>query len=102
MRHTIELVYDSDCPNVERARAQLRQALLELGEEAVWQEWERGSARAPTYVRRYGSPTVLVDGRDVAGDGTESDENCCRVYVGSDGRLVGVPSVEAIQASLRR
>ncbi len=102
MNHKVELVYDRDCPNVAPARAQLRQALVEIGDSPEWQEWDRESADAPAYVKQYGSPTILVDGRDVDGTGTEADSNCCRVYAGADGRLNGVPSVEKIQAALRR
>ncbi len=101
MTHKVELVYDQDCPNAEAARAQLRQALVEIGESPEWQEWDRESADAPAYVQQYGSPTILVDGRDVAGVDTEADSKCCRVYRDRDGRLVGVPSVETIRSALR-
>ncbi len=101
MKRRVELVYDNDCPNVDAARAQLRQALVEFRVPVEWQEWDRESADAPAYVKQYGSPTILIDGRDVAGTGTEAESNCCRVYAGADGRLQGVPSVEEIQAALR-
>ncbi len=101
MNHKVELVYDRDCPNVEAARAHLRQAFVQIGESPEWQEWDRESADAPAYVKQYGSPTVLIDGRDVAGTGTEAESNCCRVYARADGRLQGVPPVEEIQAALR-
>jgi hypothetical protein len=101
MKHEVTLVYDRECPNVEAARTQLRKALAGLGQAPVWQEWDRESADAPASVRRYGSPTVLIGGKDVAGEAGEADANCCRVYASGDGRLEGVPSVTAIQAALR-
>ena len=97
---TIELIIDRDCPNVVDARAELRRALAELELPLEWQEWDRENPDAPAHARKYGSPTVLVDGRDVAGDNTEADANCCRVYVQTDGRFRGAPSADMIRAAL--
>ncbi len=101
MDRKVELIYDRDCPNVEAARAQLRKALAAVGAPAEWQEWDREAEGVPQYARRYGSPTILVDERDVEGEGTESDSNCCRVYAGENGRLQGVPPVDKIVDALR-
>ncbi len=96
----VELIIDRDCPNVQATREVLSQALSAAGKEPAWTEWDRGAARSPAYVRRYGSPTVLVDGLDVSGNGSESDANCCRVYRDPDGGFGGVPSRECILAAL--
>lgn len=98
MMRKIEIIYDSDCPNAERARAVLREALGSLGLPANWTEWNRADAAAPAYVRRYGSPTILVDGRDVEGVEPEEDLASCRLYPQADGALSRVPSVAAITA----
>jgi hypothetical protein len=63
----IELIYDMDCPNVESARGVLRDALAAEGLESEWAEWDRESGDSHEYAREYGSPTILVDGRDVSG-----------------------------------
>jgi hypothetical protein len=97
----VELIYDADCPNAEAARSQLRLALAQAGQAPQWGEWERSDRAAPPYVRRYGSPTILVDGRDVAG-GAPTEADCCRIYQGENGRLQGVPSAETIAAALRQ
>ncbi len=98
---TVELIYDRDCPNVEDTRVQLRQALEAAGLAPEWQEWDRADPRAPAYARRYGSPTVLVDGRDVAG--TEpSDAPSCRIYASTAGRGRGVPAADMIAAALNK
>ena len=99
MNPRVELIVDKDCPNVPEARVQLGRALAGLGLLAKWDEWDRESPAAPEHVRHYGSPTILVDGRDVAGDGTTAAANCCRVYQTDDG-IRGVPSVEMITAAL--
>ena len=63
---TIELIYDSDCPNVEDTRVQLRGVCAQAGLDPRWREWNRSSPDSPSYARHFGSPTVLVDGKDVA------------------------------------
>jgi hypothetical protein len=90
---TIELIYDPDCPNTEPARGVLREACAQAGIVAGWQEWDRSDAASPAHAQQYGSPTILVDGVDVAGSDTESDAKACRVYRTADGRLAGVPDV---------
>ena len=97
---TIELIYDPDCPNVHGAREHLRRALVDVGLRSRWQEWNRSGLESPAYVRAYGSPTILVDGHDVAGASPSEGANSCRVYTDKDGQLQGVPSVEVIVSKL--
>src|SRR5690606_36357312 len=66
------------------------------GISASWKEHQIGSADAPTRVRGYGSPTILVEGVDVGGL-TAGAESCCRVYESG-----GAPRVEVIAEALRR
>ena len=96
---TVELIYDSDCPNVPRARENLLRAFSQTGLAPRWQEWDRADADAPAHVRAYGSPTILVDGRDVAG-ATAADAACCRIYTNDQGGKQGVPPVTLIVAAL--
>jgi hypothetical protein len=95
----VELVYDPDCPNVERARTAIRAALAKVGAPAVWREWDRGDPATLPVLRSLGSPSVLVNGLDVGADGgvvTESSANSCRVYTDPHGRLCGAPTAEMI------
>ncbi|MCI0401476.1 MAG: hypothetical protein L0Y67_02205 [Gammaproteobacteria bacterium] len=96
---TVELIYDADCPNVKEVRVQLVHAFAEAGLQPRWVEWDRNSAESPAYVRGYGSPTILVDGKDVSGT-LPTEANCCRIYDGPDGRAQGFPSAEAITNAL--
>lgn len=93
----VELVYFTGCPHVNAARNALRSALEAEGLEVRWREWNRDDPHTPESLRRYGSPTVLVDGRDVvdAPDGG----SCCRVYAHGN-RLVGAPDAGTIRAVL--
>jgi hypothetical protein len=64
----VELVYDPSCPNREKARLQLLRAFAQLGIVPRWREWDAGSPESPPHVRGYGSPTILVNGRDASGE----------------------------------
>lgn len=97
----IELIYDLDCPNVQRAREALFQALGEAGLPPSWTEWERKSPASPEHVRRYGSPTILVEGRDVAGAQPGEGLDSCRLYHQGAAGLQGVPAVADLAAALR-
>lgn len=96
---TVELIYDGDCPNVADARAQLLRAFAETEIAPRWQEWRGDDARSPIHAQGYGSPTILVNGNDVAA--TEPGGACCRLYAQPDGSMRGVPSVEAIASALK-
>jgi mercuric ion transport protein len=100
----IDLVYDRDCPNTARARDMIRSALQQIGWPATWAEWDREDPRTPAELRDYGSPTVLVNGRDVGCDDNEdsrSDANSCRVYVDEFGRVSGAPPATLIVNAIR-
>ena len=97
----VELIYDEDCPNIEAAREQLRRAFREVGQPAHWQEWDRKDPSGPAHVRQFGSPAILVDGRDVAGASPSDGADYCRVYHSEQVAYQGVPPVEAIASALR-
>lgn len=97
---SVELIYDRDCPNVLDARANLVKALAASGREARWTEWDRSAPDSPSHVRGYGSPTILVDMKDVAGSPASKGNPSCRLYRNAAGRFAGMPSVEQITAAL--
>ena len=87
----IELVYFDGCPHAAQARANLKAVLASAGRPEVWQEWVQGET-APSWVERLPSPTVLVRGRNVAGDVPETEGPACAPG--------GAPSAEAIRRAL--
>jgi len=91
---TVDLVYDTECPNGPAARDNLMRALTRAGVEVRWSEHRIGDPDVPERVRGFGSPTVLVNGRDVGGI-EPSSEVCCRIYDGAR-----APSVESIARAL--
>jgi len=97
----VELIYDKQCPNVERAREALILALNAAGLDQNWTEWDRDDPNLPEYAQGFGSPTILVDERDVSGAAPGDGANACRVYTGADGKLGGVPETDWIVAAIR-
>jgi hypothetical protein len=93
MTQKIELIYFDGCPNAQPARDNLRRALEEAALPPTWHEWEQGDAGAPEHVKQYGSPTVLVNDRDVTGVGAGVAASACRAD--------GACSTETILAALK-
>ena len=96
----VELIYDLECPNVLRTRTQLMAAFMRAGVVPQWSEYVSSDPATPAHTRGYGSPTILVEGRDILGAMPESDA-CCRVYRDDTGAMTGVPPVAAIAAAIR-
>ena len=95
----IILLYDADCPNASAARAALREAVSRAAIEPRWVEHDRAALGTPERFLRYGSPTILVDGTDIAGETAEPMAEACRVYPDAHG-FRGVPPVETILAAI--
>jgi hypothetical protein len=96
MRHDlrIELVYFNGCPNAAVARTHIQEAITAvLDEETRWTEWDLMADSTPADLKRFGSPTVLVNGQDVTGHQPGNDAMACRAD--------GAPSAEMIAARLR-
>ena len=105
LRLHVELVYDPGCPSVDAARDVLTRALQEAGAPAVWEEWSTDDARCPDNRRGFGSPTILVNGKDVSpgphewkapGEGSAPR---CRVYE-QDGGLAGAPPMADVSRAI--
>ncbi|NJD20175.1 MAG: hypothetical protein FIA95_12945 [Gemmatimonadetes bacterium] len=103
----VELVYDAGCPNVGEARLVLTRVLQEAGAPAVWTEWCTDDPACPESRRGLGTPTILVNGEDVApgphpwaprqgGEGPR-----CRAYR-EGGRDVGSPPAALVAAAVPR
>lgn len=97
----VELIYDPACPNVGKARQVLGEAIAKVGIASSWVEWDRESSESPKHARSYGSPTILVNGKDVAGEKPNEGANCCRVYTDGESGFSGVPSADDVAAALR-
>lgn len=96
----IDLVYDADCPNTAQTRINLGKALEMAGLPARWREWMRTDPAIPPDLRRFGSPTILVDGRDVSRGEPLDGAGACRIYPGEKLERHGAPGVPMILAAL--
>lgn len=98
----VELVYFDGCPNVSLARDRLARAFAVVGLAPPWQEWERNDPGIPAHVRAFGSPTILVNGCDVAGMQSSGDDGgACRIYSQQSGETEGAPAVDVLVNALR-
>lgn len=98
---TVELVYEKTCPNIETARAQLLKAFAASGITPKWREWEVSSPDAPQHIHGYGSPTILVNSRDVSGGESSGNDYCCRIYGHDEDTDKGIPSLQDIVSALK-
>lgn len=98
----VELLWWDGCPSTERALMELREALAELGlagtEVRMREIATDQQAEAAGFA---GSPTILVDGADVAPAGDEIGLSC-RVYRRRDGRVSPTPDPEDLRDALAR
>jgi len=89
----IHLLYFEGCPNVEEARENLKTALSRADLALTWVETDLRSGNAPKKWRGFPSPTILINGRDIAtGRGFARGAESCR--------FGGAPSVAQIAAAL--
>ena len=88
----IELIFFPGCPHVEDARTALRAGLWEAGVPPEWQEWDQSRPETPRRVLGYGSPTILIGGRDVMGESPANAGRACRAD--------GIPTAMAIRIAL--
>ena len=77
----VQLLYFDGCPNVDATRDAVRAALAATGASAECEEVDTSLPGTPAALRGWGSPTVLVDGVDVAGQ-AQPDGSSCRLYAG--------------------
>jgi hypothetical protein len=72
------LIHHEGCPRVDEARVLLRTLLTELGQPAVWQEWNQRDPLCPVALRRLPSPTIRISGQ-AAADSDPDVAAACRL-----------------------
>jgi hypothetical protein len=100
----IEFFYWTECPSHEQAFAILQDVLAEEHIQAPVEIIEvKDEVEAERY-RFYGSPTIHVDGVDIAPLPEESAQPSltCRAYRRADGRISPLPPRELIVAAFHR
>jgi len=89
------LLYFQGCPEIEKARENLREAFQRVGLPPSWKEIDMEDTSTPQPLQGFPSPTVLVNGFDVETGKRESPGiMACRTR--------GAPSVECIIRGLTK
>ena len=92
----VQLLYFSGCPMSPTMRENLREALVMLGREPVFEEIDLEALPQGDPLLRFASPTVLVRGRDLMGQPPAREAMlACRIYPG------GVPDAGQLAERLR-
>jgi hypothetical protein len=96
----IDILHVTDCPNLDRARMNVRAALDATGLTATVRAVEIATAEAAVEAGMHGSPTILIDGVDAFAATDDVASMSCRLYAAADGRTGGTPTVEQLTAAL--
>ena len=92
----IQVLYFDGCPSYAPTLECLREVVRELGVEAAIEAVEVRTEDDARRLQFFGSPTVRVDGRDIAPAAARGQYGfTCRIYGGS-----GVPSRELIRSAI--
>ncbi len=98
-----ELLWWEGCPSTDEALTTLRAALAEAGVDPESVELREIESDEQAERERFpGSPTIRIDGEDVAPPGEENVVGLsCRVYRLADGRPSPTPDPDAVRAAVR-
>lgn len=97
----IQLITFAGCPNAPLTRAALERVLAASGIAGRIEEVDVFAPETPEALRRWGSPTVLLNGEDVEGQTTPTGTSC-RLYTDDEGNLKGAPPEPLLVAAVRR
>lgn len=96
----IEVLYVSECPSHPAALKLVKDVLAAQGVAADIHEVLVADEKMAHELQFVGSPTIRINGRDVAEESQERQDFAlsCRLYAGS--RHVGLPPVEVIHRAV--
>ena len=95
----IQLLAFPGCPNAKAAREALASALAASRIDERIEEVDTTSADTPESLRSWGSPTILIDGRDVGGLEAPTGAGC-RLYRDEEGIIRGTPDESLVRSAL--
>jgi hypothetical protein len=97
----VEFLYWEECPSYTQALLRLREVLSEEGLTSDVEVIRVDDEAQAQHLRFPGSPTIRLDGVDIAPPVEEAHGLSCRVYLTDDGRVTPLPSKEMIRRALR-
>jgi hypothetical protein len=97
----VEVLHVADCPSHSAAVELVKYVLATQGVAADIVEIVVSDERMARELEFRGSPTIRINGRDIAGDSekTESFALSCRLYPGS--LRIGLPPVDLVHKAIR-
>lgn len=96
----VEVLYVSDCPSHPAAVRLVRDVLAAEGVATDIREVLVRDDRMAGELKFVGSPTIRINGRDIAGESeTGKFALCCRLYPGS--KQIGLPQAELVHRVVR-
>ena len=98
----VEVLYVPNCPHHPAAVRQLRAVLDAEGIPVDIHEVAVTDTKLAQELRFRGSPTVRINGRDIAGESEQpgSFAVACRIYAGA--KEVGLPPIEMMRSAVRK
>jgi hypothetical protein len=97
----IEILHVPDCPNLDRIRTRLREALRAAGVTASVRELEVATPDAAARAGMRGSPTLLIEGRDPFAADAARPSLSCRLYRTASG-VAGAPDLTQLVEAVSR
>jgi hypothetical protein len=94
----VEVLYVTDCPSHPPAVRLLKDVLAAEGIKAEVTEVLVADAQMASELKFCGSPTIRINGLDIAGEPSGIGTFACRLYPGS--RRIGVPPIELVRYAL--
>jgi hypothetical protein len=94
----VQLLTFPGCPNAVAARELLQRVLTSSGTCASIEDVDTTAPETPEELRGWGSPTILINGHDVAHETPRG--SCCRLYRDAEGRARGTPDESLLRSAL--
>jgi protein-disulfide isomerase len=94
----VEVLYVTDCPSHPPAVRLLKDVLAAEGIKAEITEVLVVDAQMASELKFRGSPTIRINGIDIAGESSDTGTFACRLYPGSP--QIGVPPIELVRRAL--
>ena len=100
-KRRIKFLYWEECQSHDEALSRLRKVIAEDRIDAEIEIIRVQSDEEAKRLRFTGSPTILVDGKDIQPPTTTHYSMACRAYQLEDGRISPLPSEAMIRKALK-
>jgi len=101
-KRQVKFLYWEDCQSHDEALARLKKVLREDNINAEVEVIRIQTDEEARELRFIGSPTILVDGKDIQPPTTSRYGLVCRAYFLEDGRVSPLPSETMIRAAFKK